>query len=79
MPDSNPILVTPDNFVRAESDLYFANIVKAENAFARFSHNREPASVAAVSSSRTCAHASRSGCRAPRSRCARSCRTPAMT
>ena len=45
MPDSNPILVTPDNFVRAESDLYFANIVKAENAFARFSHNREPASV----------------------------------
>ncbi|MBA4012183.1 MAG: carboxylesterase [Phenylobacterium sp.] len=45
MPDNSPILVTPDNFVRAESDLYFANIIKNENAFARFMHNRAPAPI----------------------------------
>jgi hypothetical protein len=32
--------VTPDNFVRAESDLYFTNITRDEG-FARFRHHRE--------------------------------------
>jgi hypothetical protein len=41
---SHPVLVTPDNFVRAESDLYFANIVK-DGAFGKFLHRREPAAV----------------------------------
>jgi hypothetical protein len=35
------ILVTPDNFVRAESDLYFSGTVKL-GGFAKFHHNREP-------------------------------------
>src|SRR5271163_362474 len=34
--------VTPDNFVRAESDLYFGNIVK-DGGFGKFLHRREPA------------------------------------
>lgn len=33
--------VTADNFVRAESDLYFSNIVK-DGAFGKFVHNRLP-------------------------------------
>ncbi|MBB3314437.1 hypothetical protein FHT77_000279 [Rhizobium sp. BK181] len=32
--------VTPDNFPRAESDLYFGNIVK-DDGFAKFKHHRE--------------------------------------
>ena len=35
------IRVTPDNFCRAETDLYFTNFVK-EGAFGKFVHNREP-------------------------------------
>jgi hypothetical protein len=35
-----PITVTPDNFVRAESDLYFANIV-SDGGFGKFNHIRE--------------------------------------
>lgn len=38
------ILVTPDNFIRAESDVYMANQVK-DGAFGRFKHTREPAPV----------------------------------
>lgn len=38
----NAVLVTPDNFVRAESDLYFSNVVK-NNGFGKFDHTREPA------------------------------------
>jgi hypothetical protein len=34
------VLVSPDNFVRAESDLYFGNIVK-QGGFGKFFHNRE--------------------------------------
>lgn len=34
-------LVTPDNFPRAESDLYFAKVVK-DGAFGKFLNNREP-------------------------------------
>lgn len=36
--------VTADNFVRAESDLYFGNIVK-RGGFGRFDHNRDLAAV----------------------------------
>jgi hypothetical protein len=39
MPEA--IRVTPDNFRRAETDLYFGNFVR-EGAFAKFIHNREP-------------------------------------
>jgi len=35
------ITVTPENFARAESDLYFNNIAKRDG-FAKFSHNRTP-------------------------------------
>ena len=33
--------VTPENFPRAESDLYFGNIVK-DGGFGKFLHRREP-------------------------------------
>jgi hypothetical protein len=36
----NAVPVTPDNFIRAESDLYFGNIVK-DGGFGKFTHNRE--------------------------------------
>jgi hypothetical protein len=39
-----PIPVTPDNFLRAESDLYFGNIVR-QGGFGKFRHYREPASL----------------------------------
>ncbi|MUL63203.1 carboxylesterase [Mycobacterium sp. CBMA 234] len=35
-----PQLVSPDNFPRAESDLYFAGVVR-DNGFGQFFHNRE--------------------------------------
>jgi hypothetical protein len=35
-----PVKVTPDNFIRAESDLYFSHIV-SDNGFGHFKHNRE--------------------------------------
>ena len=35
-----PAKVTPDNFIRAESDLYFSHIV-SDNGFGHFKHNRE--------------------------------------
>ena len=38
------IPVTPDNFARAESHLYFGNAVK-EGGFGKLTHRREPASV----------------------------------
>lgn len=37
-----PVPVNPDNFVRAESDLYFSGIVR-NGGFGRFDHTREPA------------------------------------
>ncbi len=37
-------LVSPDNFARAESDLYFANIVN-DGGFGQFFHNREMSSI----------------------------------
>ncbi|CAN7403726.1 DUF1254 domain-containing protein [Mesorhizobium sp. LjRoot246] len=36
--------VTVDNFIHAESDLYFSNIVK-DGGFGKFSHRREPATI----------------------------------
>lgn len=41
-PPSGPIPVTPDNFVRAETDLYFSGVVR-NGGFGRFDHTREPA------------------------------------
>jgi hypothetical protein len=37
-----PILVTPDNFARAETDLYFSGVVK-NGGFGKFDHTRDPA------------------------------------
>ena len=36
--------VTVDNFIRAESDLYFGNVVK-DGGFGKFLHRRQPASI----------------------------------
>ena len=44
-PDDHPIAVTPDNFVRAESDLYFSGVVK-DGGFGKFMHRREPTPIA---------------------------------
>ena len=41
---SGAIPVSTDNFIRAESDLYFAGIVK-NGGFAKFDHTREPAPI----------------------------------
>jgi hypothetical protein len=43
-PAGSPIDVTVDNFVRAESDLYMAGMVK-DGALGKFIHRREPASI----------------------------------
>jgi len=40
---SNPVPVTVDNFVRAESDMYFANTAKAAGGLGRLHHVREVA------------------------------------
>ena len=40
----NTVPVTVDNFPRAESDLYFGNMVK-DGAFGKFLHRREPATI----------------------------------
>ncbi|GJE44878.1 hypothetical protein AEGHOMDF_4070 [Methylobacterium soli] len=42
--EGSPIPVTPDNFPRAESDLYFGNIVK-DGGLGQFVHRREPAAI----------------------------------
>jgi hypothetical protein len=44
MRPGNTQLVTPDNFVRAETDLYFGNIVK-DDGLGKFVHRREPAAI----------------------------------
>lgn len=38
----NSVPVTADNFVRAETDLYFGGVLKDAGGLARFFHNREP-------------------------------------
>ena len=40
-----PIPVTVDNFIRAESDTYFANIAKEAGGLGKLQHRREPASI----------------------------------
>ncbi|MDM0032345.1 DUF1254 domain-containing protein [Variovorax sp. J22P271] len=40
-----PVAVTPDNFARAESDLYFGGVVK-NGGFGKFDHTRDPAPIA---------------------------------
>src|SRR6185436_3708927 len=40
---SNPVPVTVDNFVRAESDMYFANTAKGAGGLGRLHHTREVA------------------------------------
>ena len=40
----SPSRVTPDNFVRAETDMYFGNFVR-DSGLGRFKHTREPASI----------------------------------
>jgi hypothetical protein len=42
--DAGQVIVTPDNFVRAESDVYMAGQVK-DGAFGKLKHTREPAPV----------------------------------
>jgi hypothetical protein len=44
VPSPGSVTVTADNFVRAESDLYFANIVK-DGGLGKFVHRREPAAI----------------------------------
>jgi hypothetical protein len=39
-PPGKAVPVTPDNFIRAESDLYFGKLVK-DGSFGKFTHNRE--------------------------------------
>ena len=41
---SETVPVTPDNFVRAESDLYLGNIVR-DGGFGKYVHHREPAAI----------------------------------
>ena len=43
--NDRPIAVTPDNFVRAESDLYFSGVVN-DGGFGKFLHRREPTPIA---------------------------------
>ena len=38
---SEKVLVTADNFVRAESDMYFSSTVRLAGSLARFDHRRE--------------------------------------
>ena len=38
-----PVPVTADNFVRAESDLYFSGLLKDSGGIGKFNHRREPA------------------------------------
>jgi hypothetical protein len=43
-PKGDPVPVTVDNFIRAESDLYMSNMVK-DGSFGKFLHRREPAAI----------------------------------
>ena len=44
-PPANTVPVTVDNFIRAESDLYFAASLKDSGAIGNFLHRREPAPI----------------------------------
>src|SRR6185312_2513692 len=40
--NSQTASVTVENFRRAESDMYFSNVVNQDRAFGRFAHHRDP-------------------------------------
>jgi hypothetical protein len=40
-----PVPVTVENFIRAESDVYTANLIKESGGLAKFNHRREPARI----------------------------------
>ena len=42
---AQPVPVTVDNFIRAESDLYFSGLVKQQGGIGKLLHRREPASI----------------------------------
>lgn len=42
---AQPVPVTVDNFIRAESDLYFSAALKDSGSLGKFHHRREPASI----------------------------------
>jgi hypothetical protein len=42
---ANAILVTPDNFIRAETDMYLASVVKRSGGLGKFDHHREIMSI----------------------------------
>jgi hypothetical protein len=42
---AQPVPVNVDNFIRAESDLYFSGLVKQQGSIGRLLHRREPASI----------------------------------
>lgn len=44
-PSANPIPVTVDNFIRAESDTYLGNFAKEAGGVGKLLHRREPASI----------------------------------
>ena len=44
VPPQATVPVTAENFIRAESDLYFGNVVK-DGGFGKFLHRREPAAI----------------------------------
>jgi hypothetical protein len=44
-PGGKPVPVTADNFVRAETDLYFGNATRDAGGIGKFFHRREPTSV----------------------------------
>ncbi len=37
--------VTADNFIRAETDMYFGNVAVKEGGFGKFNHHREPIAI----------------------------------
>jgi len=44
-PAGNAVPVTVDNFIRAESDLYFGGIIKDSGGIGKLNHRREPARI----------------------------------
>jgi len=44
-PSSTAVPVTADNFARAESDLYFAGLIKDSGGIGKFNHRREPSRI----------------------------------
>jgi hypothetical protein len=52
-PAGGTVPVTVDNFIRAESDMYFGNVVNKLNGFGKFNHLREPTPIDAQTVVRT--------------------------